>query len=79
MIDPDHAGTGIGRRLAEHVLDEARYRGFRAMQFKAVVELDERAVRLWQSLGFDVLATVPRAFRHPTAGAVGLHVMYREL
>ncbi|ODU00474.1 MAG: GNAT family N-acetyltransferase [Pseudonocardia sp. SCN 72-86] len=79
MVDPDAAGGGIGRRLAEHVLDEARRRGFRGMQFNAVVETNERAVALWRSLGFDVVGTVPRAFRHPTAGEVGLHVMYRDV
>ena len=49
------------------------------MQFNAVVETNVRAVALWQSLGFDVLATVPKAFAHPAEGLVGLHVMYRSL
>ncbi|MGH3993527.1 MAG: GNAT family N-acetyltransferase, partial [Pseudonocardiaceae bacterium] len=35
MVDPDRAGRGIGRRLAEHVLAEARAAGYRAMQFNA--------------------------------------------
>ncbi|WP_214370001.1 GNAT family N-acetyltransferase [Pseudonocardia sp. H11422] len=79
MVDPDAAGGGVGRRLAEHVLDEARRSGYRAMQFNAVVEVNTRAVGLWRSLGFEVIGTVPRAFRHPTAGTVGLHIMHREL
>jgi hypothetical protein len=49
------------------------------MQFNAVVETNTGAVVLWRSLGFDVLATVPEAFRHPTRGPVGLHIMYRKL
>lgn len=49
------------------------------MQFNAVVETNKRAVALWRSLGFEVLATVPEAFRHPTEGYVGLLVMYRRL
>ncbi|WP_338051209.1 GNAT family N-acetyltransferase [Pseudonocardia acidicola] len=79
MVDPDQAGGGIGRRLAGHVLDEARRRGYTAMQFNAVVEANIRAVGLWRSLGFEVIGTVPRAFRHPSAGLVGLHIMHREL
>lgn len=79
MVDPDAAGAGVGRALAEHVLDEARRRGYRAMQFNAVVETNEPAVALWRSLGFAVIGTVPRAFRHPVHGPVGLHVMHREL
>ena len=49
------------------------------MQFNAVVETNTRAVALWQSLGFEVLTTVPEAFFHPTLGYVGLHIMYRRL
>ena len=44
-----------------------------------MVETNTGAVRLWQSLGFDMLATVPEAFRHPVHGYVGLHIMYRRL
>ena len=53
--------------------------GYRAMQFNAVVETNTPAVRLWHSFGFQILATVPEAFRHPAHGYVGLHIMYRML
>ena len=53
--------------------------GYAAMQFNAVVETNEHAVRLWESLGFTILATVPEAFRHPDRGLVGLHIMHRFL
>ena len=79
MVDPERAGRGVGRALAVHVLDLARADGYRAMQFNAVVETNSRAVALWRSLGFDILATVPEAFDHPTHGYVGLHVMHRRL
>jgi L-amino acid N-acyltransferase YncA len=79
MVDPDHAGRGVGRALATTVLEQARADGYRAMVFNAVVETNLAAVTLWRSLGFSVLATIPEAFRHPTAGYVGLHVMYRRL
>ncbi|MGW2486247.1 N-acetyltransferase family protein [Streptomyces sp. NPDC001606] len=78
MVDPDHTGRGVGRALAEHVLAEARTHGYRAMVFNAVVETNP-AVRLWTSLGFTVLGTVPAAFDHPRHGPVGLHIMYRAL
>jgi L-amino acid N-acyltransferase YncA len=79
MVDPDLSGRGIGRRLAEYVLAEARREGYRAMQFNAVVEANEGAVALWLALGFEILGTVPEAFRHARLGPVGLHVMYRRL
>jgi hypothetical protein len=63
---------GRGARLG-------RANGFRAMQFNAVVETNLHAVALWRSLGFEIIGTVPEAFRHPTDGYVGLHIMYRRL
>ena len=78
MVDPDAAGRGIGRRLAEHVLAQARRDGYRAMVFNAVVETNP-ALHLWRSLGFTIVGTIPRAFRHPGRGPVALHVMHREL
>ncbi len=79
MVSPVHTGRGVGRALAHHVLDAARDAGFRAMQFNAVVETNTVAVQLWQSLGFEILATIPEAFEHPQQGLVGMHVMYRRL
>jgi L-amino acid N-acyltransferase YncA len=79
MVDPQHSGRGVGRRLGEHVLQQARADGYRAMQFNAVVETNHPAVGLWRSLGFEVLTTIPEAFRHPAHGDVGLHIMYRPL
>jgi L-amino acid N-acyltransferase YncA len=79
MVDPEHTGRGVGRDLGEHVLAWARSAGYRAMQFNAVVETNTRAVALWRSLGFEVLATLPEGFLHPAHGYVGLHIMYRRL
>ncbi len=79
MVDPARAGRGIGAALGHYVIDVARSLGYRAMQFNAVVETNTTAVRLWQRLGFRILATIPEAFDHPDAGLVGLHVMHRRL
>ena len=79
MVSPEHGGRGVGRALGEHVLDLARSDGYRAMQFNAVVETNTRAVALWRSLGFEIVATLPEGFEHPAKGFVGLHIMYRTL
>jgi GNAT superfamily N-acetyltransferase len=79
MVAPAHQGRGVGRLLGTYVLEFARLRGYRSMQFNAVVETNTAAVHLWQSLGFQVLTTVPEAFEHPTRGLVGLHVMFQQM
>ncbi len=70
---------GVARAMCAHSLDHARARGFRAMQFNFVVSSNERAVRLWQSFGFEIVGRLPGAFRHPTLGFVDALVMYRSL
>ncbi|WLQ38661.1 GNAT family N-acetyltransferase [Streptomyces laculatispora] len=79
MVDPQHAGRGVGRALCEYTIDWARTAGYRAMQFNAVVETNTAAVGLYRSLGFEVLGTLPEGFHHPKQGFVGLHIMHRRL
>jgi L-amino acid N-acyltransferase YncA len=79
MVDPRHSGRGVGRALGEDMLAWARAAGYRSVQFNAVVETNERAVALWRSLGFEIVGTVPEAFRLPDGSYTGLHVMHRPL
>jgi GNAT superfamily N-acetyltransferase len=79
MVSPTAQGRGVGRALADYVLQWARDAGYRGMQFNAVVETNASAVRLWQAIGFEIIGTVPEAFNSAAHGLVGLHVMYRQL
>ena len=79
MVESDAQGSGVGRRMAEHCLEEARRFGFRAMQFNFVVSTNEGAIRLWRQLGFEIVGTLPGAFRHPQKGYVDVYVMFRSL
>lgn len=79
MVDPACSGRGAGRTMGEHCLREAKAAGFLAMQFNFVVSTNERAVGLWQSLGFQIAGTLPKAFQHPSLGYVDAHVMHRFL
>ncbi len=72
-------GRGIASLMCEHSQSEARLLGFRAMQFNLVVSTNERAVRLWQRLGFTVAGVLPGAFRHARLGDVDALVMYKRL
>jgi ribosomal protein S18 acetylase RimI-like enzyme len=79
MTDAAAQGRGIARRMCEHSLTHARSRGFQAMQFNFVISSNERAVRLWQSLGFDIVGQLPLAFRRPSGDYVDALVMFRSL
>jgi GNAT superfamily N-acetyltransferase len=79
MVDPSQQGHGTGRALGTYAVEWAREAGYHGMQFNAVVETNTSAVRLWQSLGFEILTTVPEAFDHRERGLVGLHIMYQRL
>jgi L-amino acid N-acyltransferase YncA len=79
LVDPAHQGKGTGRKLGEYLIDWCRAEGYHGIQFNAVVEVNDAAVHLWKSLGFEVIGTVPESFDHPEHGLVGLHVMYRRL
>jgi ribosomal protein S18 acetylase RimI-like enzyme len=73
------SGRGIARHMCTHSLEYAKSRGFRAIQFNFVVKTNERAVRLWESLGFAIVGTLPEAFLHPVDGYTDVYVMYRQL
>ena len=79
MVDPDAQGRGAGRAMGEHCLEQARQAGYEAMQFNFVVSTNTAAVALWKKLGFEIVGTLPRAFRHATLGNVDAYVMYRFL
>jgi L-amino acid N-acyltransferase YncA len=72
-------GRGVARAMGRHSIDHAKLRGFRAMQFNFVVSSNVRAVGLWQSLGFEIVGRLPRAFDHPAEGFVDALVMVRTL
>jgi ribosomal protein S18 acetylase RimI-like enzyme len=72
-------GRGIARAMCLHSLQRARERGFRAMQFNFVVSTNERAVKLWRDLGFEIVGRLPGAFEHPQFGFVDALVMYKRL
>ena len=79
MVSPDAGGKGIGRRMAEYSLDEARKLGFSAMQFNFVVKSNTVAVKLWKSVGFEIIGEIPDAFDHAENGLTNAYIMYRKL
>ena len=72
-------GKGIASAMCKHSQREAIWRDFRAMQYNLVVSTNKVAVRLWKRHGFEVIGTLPKAFRHLKLGFVDAFVMYKQL
>jgi ribosomal protein S18 acetylase RimI-like enzyme len=72
-------GRGIATTMCLHSKDVAKRSGFLAMQFNFVVSSNERAVSLWESLGFGTVGRLPLAFEHPSKGFLDALVMFAEL
>jgi ribosomal protein S18 acetylase RimI-like enzyme len=79
MVAPEARGKRVGLTMAEFSLAEARRLGYRAMQFNFVVKTNERAVKLWLALGFEIIGEIPEAFQHAENGLTNALIMYRKL
>lgn len=79
MVTRSARGRGVGRALVVDSLAWARESGYAAMQFNAVVDTNRSAIALYESLGFVVIGTVPRAHELPSGERVGLSIMHVEL
>lgn len=79
IVDARYRGRGIGHALGLASLQLAKEKGFKAMQFNFVVSTNVKAVALWQSLGIEIVGTLPGAFRHSRHGFVDAYVMHKGL
>ncbi|MBO7383282.1 MAG: GNAT family N-acetyltransferase [Fibrobacter sp.] len=78
-LSPNIRGKGIGRKMGEDCIRQARAMGFRAIQFNFVISTNEPAMHLWKSLGFKELCRLPGAFHHKTLGYVDAVIFFMEL
>jgi len=79
VVDPKARGKGVASAMCVHSQEQAVELGFLAMQFNFVVASNEGAVRLWQKLGFEIIGTLPKVFRHASLGLVDAHIMFKKL
>ena len=79
MVGKSARGLGVGRSMAEHSLNLAKDSGYLSMQFNVVVATNHAAIKLWQSLVFDIIGTIPKGFNHQEIGLVDAYIMHRQL
>jgi len=79
MVHPQFRGKGIGGTMCQHSIDIAKQSNYKAIQFNLVISSNITAIKLWKKYGFEIVGTIPKAFRHKTLGFVDAHVMYLGL
>jgi L-amino acid N-acyltransferase YncA len=79
IVHPDHRGKGVGRALGLRAIELAKSLGYQAIQYNFVVSANEVAVKLWKSLGYNIVGTLPKGHQHPTKGLVDVYIMHRYL
>jgi ribosomal protein S18 acetylase RimI-like enzyme len=79
MVSENARGKGIGQKMAEFSMEEARLLGYKAMQFNLVVKTNEKAVKLWLKMGFEIIGEIPEAYKHSQFGYVNAYIMYQKL
>jgi ribosomal protein S18 acetylase RimI-like enzyme len=55
-------GMKIGEKLVVHSIEKGKELGFLILQFNAVVKSNERALHLYEKLGFTRLGVIPKGF-----------------
>lgn len=79
IVSENSRGSGAASSMCKHSQETALSLGFRAMQFNLVASTNGAAIHLWEKLGFQVVGTLPNAFKSKTVGYIDALVMYKEL
>lgn len=64
-VRKDIRGQHIGEKLVLDCLSMAKEKGFRILQFNAVVASNTHALHLYERIGFTKLGVIPGGFRMP--------------
>lgn len=72
-VRPEFRGTGLGRKLCERVLQDARAIGYHAMRLDTIGATMAPAVALYRSLGFVEVAPY---YDNPVPGALFLELRW---
>ena len=71
-------GLGLGRALVADSLEQAARKGFRGLQFNAVVASNEGAVHLYEDMGFTRVGTIPGGFVNFLGAFEDTHIYYKS-
>lgn len=78
-VRKDIRGEHIGERLVKDCLVMAHEKGFRILQFNAVVANNVHAIHLYGRLGFTRIGTVPGGFHMPDGSYEDIILFYHKV
>lgn len=78
-VKKDVRGEHIGEKLVKDCLEVARKKGFKILQFNAVVASNIHAIHLYERLGFTKLGKIPGGFLLPDGNYEDIFPFYHEL
>jgi len=78
-VRSDMRGLHLGEGLVSDCLEKAGQKGFRIMQFNAVVDSSIHARHLYERLGFQEVGRIPEGFLMKDGHYEDIHVMYKPL
>lgn len=79
IVQPRVRGQGIGRLMGVAMLQIAAALGYTAVMFNLVFETNSTSLKLWQSLGFEIIGRIPQAVKLSQGRVVDALMMYRAL
>lgn len=78
-VRKDIRGEHIGEKLVKDCLAMAHEKGFRILQFNAVVANNVHAIHLYERLGFTRIGTVPGGFHMPEGSYEDIILFYHKV
>ncbi|NJL62071.1 MAG: GNAT family N-acetyltransferase [Methylacidiphilales bacterium] len=79
IVQREMRGLGLGRFMGESMLEIASELGYKAVMFNLVFKTNIASLRLWESLGFQVIGQIPSAVEVNHDNFVDAMIMYRSL
>lgn len=78
-VRKNERGEHIGEKLVKNCLETAHEKGFKILQFNAVVASNVHALHLYERLGFTRLGKVPGGFLLPDGKYEDIFLFYHEV
>lgn len=77
-VKKEFRGQGIGKILGEHSIKTSKECGYKAMQFNSIVSTNIASVRLWETLGFNRVGQIEKAFVKENNEVADIYIYHKS-